>query len=227
MKIIIFILLILLISCSKNEIKVNDFPVTMIKDKPLVIKNLKYFELPDDVRKFYRYSILKNKYDCFIEEPAPELGGLSPRYPMLVFISYDVSDRCLKKVWDWVACYQLLIKKDEKYIVISDSSELKKIFAPVESPEEAISFACAVTNSYPLYTFNLDKNNKYTRKQIFKTYVNKIGTNYIVHLYQFGYLGCGPHYMYSMTYLVYKNGDVKQLAQEIIYDDTDDHTCGD
>jgi len=223
-----------LIGCNQFEIKVNDYPVTKIDKKPLLIKENCLTDISDSMRNEIKCRIDSN-YEgrSMFYEPGIEYGGFSPRYPMVLLkgvgIPYIfVSKGSLKHgegiipVW-----YEIMIKKEDKYLIISSESELKKIYAPVESPEEAISFVCALTHSKPLYKFDLSIRNKYYKKVLNKTFVSKLGNDYVVRLYHFETFGCYPHSMFLITYSVKKNGDIKELSREKIYEDMFKTECVD
>lgn len=51
-----------------------------------------------------------------------------------------------------------IIWNNGTFAVIRNKEEFKKFFAPIETPEEALSFAIAITGSYPKYDINISKN---------------------------------------------------------------------
>ena len=147
---------------------------------------------------------------------------------MILLFNYASSFNCLKIGEGMITgCYQMLIKKDNQIVLISNAEDLKRVFAPVDNEEEAISFACALTHSIPLYDFDLSRKNKYLKKCIFKSHVNKVRNGYIVNLFHYNHFGCPPHQMCQFTYLVKRSGDVVMLSEEIIYEDTENHWCVD
>jgi hypothetical protein len=225
---ILMIFLIVLIGCHNRDIKVNNYPVTHITNKPLVINESDTSEMPDSIQKLIRFRKNKNDYDFNAYKPGLEYGGFFPKYPMLLLISSGISLKTLKYGEGMMPmCYEIMIKNGNKYVIISDKNDLKNIFAPIDNVEEAISFVCALTHSEPLYKFDFSKKNKYFKKQLFKTYVTQIGTDYVVHLFHFDYFGCPPHEMFEITYLVHKNGDIKELSKEKIFEDTENRMCVD
>jgi len=230
----LFFCILSLIGCNQFEIKVNDYPVTKIDKKPLLIKENYLNDISDSMRNEIQCRIDSNiEGRSIFHEPGIEYGGFSPRYPMILLegvgLQYLFATKGSLKHGEGMipVCYEIMIKKEDKYLIISNENELKKIYAPVETPEEAISFVCALTHSKPLYNFDLSIRNKYYKKVLNKTFVSKLDNDYVVRLYHFETFGCYPHSMYQITYLVRKNGDIKELSNEKIYDDMFNHECAD
>jgi hypothetical protein len=223
-----------LIGCNQFEIKINDYPVTHIDKTPLLIKQNNLTGISDSMRNEIQCRIDSNiEGRSIFHEPGIEYGGFLPRYPMILLegagLQYGLASKGSLKYGEGMmpVSYEIMIKKEDRYLIISSESELKKIFAPVESPAEAISFVCALTHSKPLYVFDLSIRNKYYKKILNKTFVSIQDNDYVVRLYHFERFGCYPHSMYLITYLVTRNGDIKELSREKIYEDMFKTECVD
>lgn len=49
--------------------------------------------------------------------------------------------------------YGFIIQKDTNFILLETKQEVQEFFAPIESVEEALSYAILVTGDYPRYEF--------------------------------------------------------------------------
>lgn len=217
-KLIIFILL-LYTGCNNWDVEVYKYPENKIVDGPIVLDTTIALKIQD--------SICADLEICEFYPPGQEYGGFSPKYPMLLVMNLSSFD-CLKYGEGMIlVCYQILIKKNNQFVLISNAEDLISVFAPVDNPEEAISFACALTHSLPLYEFDLSNKNRYFKKRLFKTHVIDVGHGYVVNLYHYNRFGCPPHELHQITYLVKRNGNIAMLSDELIYEDTENNWCVD
>jgi hypothetical protein len=111
-----------------------------------------------------------------------------------------------------------------KWQEIGDEKGFVDHFAPVGSPEEALAFAVALTGDSPRVEEALD--DLMTRKcdVILPTNVSTIEVQetdegFSVSLYHHKLCGSAPFPIYSITYLVTKQGDVKEIGRKAIVDD--------
>ena len=164
---------------------------------------------------------LEEEFSCErIVIPSQYMGGLTPKVPIV---------ECMFRNWSIEGFYAggCLIPLFKKYIVLSNGEflslkneeEFKKFFAPVETKEEALSFAVALTDSYPLYEINIPPHYVVFVPKIETTYVEEVEEGFKVHLFNYKLCGCGTHPHYAVDYLVTKTGEVKEIFKQKIYED--------
>jgi hypothetical protein len=211
--IILFAINHLCFSQKKVEFTVLDIPKTIITTEPV------FLNVKDTVNK--NRSIYK----------VPEyLGGLKPSYPIAT--SYDQINGavynfidCLQKFHTLSGhCTNYLIEKDDEIIEINSVEKFKKIYAPVEDKEEALSFAyalCNIPHIRALYDFSFlnAKGTDYEifRKELKPTSVKELPDGYEVILFStyWGYTSdCSEVIVY-----VSKQGDVMVLKNEDLFHD--------
>ena len=93
------------------------------------------------------------------------LGGLSPADPLVECFNYsgEPPDRAQ---FEEEGCMRLvltshLLFKDNAYQLVSGADELRPLFAPVESADEALSYALAATDLYARYGQEIDPDRQY------------------------------------------------------------------
>lgn len=115
--------------------------------------------------------------------------------------------------------------------VLNNPSEFRDFFAPIESSQEALSYAAALTGSYPMFRFEIPKGYKREASIIRSTYVEELPGpvgGYQVHLFDYKNGGCGPHYYYSIDYVITIDGTLREIARQNIWrDPKEDNLCVD
>ncbi|MBD1938852.1 hypothetical protein H6F73_16280 [Microcoleus sp. FACHB-68] len=169
---------------------------------------------------------LEEKFSCErIIPPSGALIGLSPALPIAecTFINRNTSTTS-----EGISRKGCRLPLYNKYIVLTADNEFKEIatkeafqkfFAPVEKPEEALSFAVALTKSYPRSKITVPKEFRVFVPKIKDTSVKKIASGYQVNLFDYQVCGCGPHPHYAVDYTVTKTGEVTEISREKIYED--------
>ncbi len=156
---------------------------------------------------------------CFsVFAPDSLLGGLSPTYPLLACAMdgnrYLYESGCLVNFTVGLVAY-----KDGKYQLIDSESKLRKMFAPIESENEALSYALAGTGLFAYYNLSISDEYEYFVDRIEDTYVSKEGKDFMVHLYDYRLCGCGQHETYTVDVRVTRSGYIKQIRKELVYRD--------
>jgi hypothetical protein len=178
---------------------------------------------------------LERKYGCSqILEVPNYLGGLDPKLPIVECVFYgkwgkETNDGIRYKGAGMIPVYnKYIVFPDEGLKVLNNPSEFKKFFVPIETPEEALSYAAALTGSYPLYRIEIPKAYKREASSITSTYVEELTDGFKVHLFDYKLGGCGPHYHYSVDYFVGKDGNLKELTRQNVWrNPKDDRLCVD
>ncbi len=201
--------LILTVSCSQtvvvtdNEVRLSEFPLQIDSSE---------------------YAIIKDSFKIDEIEPAYViLGSLTPKFSM-AFAS---------KVGDWDSClftdgcmlktaYSIILKDSMGFHQIKSADALKKYFAPIETKEEALSFACVASGLAVGYDFEI--------RPEYRTFVDTIRptssipkeNGYEVNLFDYELCGCGPHTHYMVRYFVTIDGNIKEIDRVKIYEDPEE-----
>ncbi|VVB68976.1 Uncharacterised protein [uncultured archaeon] len=172
---------------------------------------------------------LEERFGCSsIRNASNDLGGLSPKLPVAECLIRGEdfasgSDKGIVSIGCMIPFYRrYIIEQDGKFKSISTKEEFRSLFAPVETPEEALSFAVALTDSFSKFDTSIPEGYFPVVKNIEPTYVEdeKNGT-YKVHLFQEEYCGCGTHPWYAIDYLVTRDGNVVEIDRQMILNSTE------
>jgi len=161
---------------------------------------------------------LEKKYTCNrIAIPSKYLGGLTPKVSIAECISsLREGNEFFKSLQQ---SYKYIISDNGSFKVIRTKEEFKKFFAPVETPEEALSFAVSFTGSYPKYDTTIPKYFRFFVAKIDATHVEETEEGFKVNLFKYKVYGCGTHPTYAVDYIVTRAGEVKGIQEQKIYED--------
>lgn len=191
-----------------------------------------------------KYEDLKAQFKLVsVQMPAESLGGLQPA-PVLAEATMGQCDNGVGLVnlgGKLRSCKVLLLEKEGKSSLLDTPAKFKQAFAPVESAEEALSFATALTAAFPLYEFdkrapgrsaqgsiNLMPEFRYFSSSFVPTTVKKEGSDYLVQLFKYQQFGCGPHPYSAVTYRVTPAGEVSEMSNtKLVEDPNFDGLCVD
>lgn len=157
-----------------------------------------------------------------ISGPGFYLGGLQPSYTVMECIheSAEPPDiRFFRQQAGLDRRYRsYAIFQDEKYRLIIKRSEFKAIFAPVESTDEALSYAMAMTSLRARFDFDPTAGIEYLVDVIEETHAEETPDGYLVHLFDWSHkMGCDIHPFYAVKVLVTREGDVREVERQEIY----------
>lgn len=157
---------------------------------------------------------------CFgVFTPDSLLGGLNPTYPLIECAlddnNYLYTSGCLANFNIGLVAYI-----DGDYKLIDSESKLRNTYAPIESDEEALSYALAGTGLLAYYNLNISDEYEYYVDKLEDTFVTKDGEDFLVHLYDYRLCGCGQHETYSVDVRVTHTGYIEQIRKELVYRDT-------
>lgn len=196
---------------TKAKYKVLNTPQTKIIDKPI------FLNVVDTANK-----------DRTIR-PIPEyLGGLIPRYPM----AYSSEPICYYPMCFFESgalspyCVNLLVEINDSILEINNYEKFRALFAPVDSKEEAIGFACVLNGTpykyiTPIYDFNFlndkDADYEFFQNELKPTNVIEVSNGYEVNLFT-TYWGI-PYSSYEITFFVSMDGFVTKLREQYLFND--------
>lgn len=211
---------ILFMSCNLSGVK--DKPVTFITEKARNIDSVEYQTIIDSF-KVETVSRVPDYYE-----------GLSPKFEMAEVSTHQIEDNvCLNRqnlneineMCEF--CVDLVIKKNGRYIIIKSDNDLKKLFAPIENEEEAISYVSIITGTYPMYDFEQKKDLKYLVSHFNKTNASRQKEGFETVTFDYDIFCCPPH-KYNLTRcFVDFDGNVKVLERYAIGIELSDHSCND
>jgi len=166
---------------------------------------------------------LEQRLGCSqISNISEALGGLSPRLPMAEclapiedenFEEGIVREGCLLPVYR-----RYIVKQDGEFRLIRTKAEFRSLYAPVQTPQEALSFAVALTNSFPRYDTSPPEDYFPVVASIEPSHAEEKDGAFSVHLFNRPICGCGSHPYYAVNYLVSKEGEVTELSRQMVYD---------
>jgi hypothetical protein len=167
-----------------------------------------------------------------LSEPPALMGGLTPVYPMAVchYMPYyredgvdpfnvPASEYFFNVGGPLPELIRYVIFKDGGFQLIKNPDEFRAVFAPVDSPDEALSFALALADVYAQYDMQFNIRYRYEVKSLEDTFVETTGDGYIVHVFDYQFFGCGPHYYYAVEIMVTPDGRVQENSRTKIYRD--------
>jgi len=171
---------------------------------------------------------------CTTIEDKPLLGGLSPNYPIATCtiqinewssVADLPSDGCVYVYGgQTTSCNRYVIYKDNKYQLIKTPDEFRAFYAPIESPEEALSFVLASDNFVAKYGQTKNKDYIYSVQVIEDTFVETIADGYIVHVFDTN-SSCEPFQTWLVSIKVTFDGQLTILNRSIIYNDSSQSGC--
>jgi hypothetical protein len=157
-----------------------------------------------------------------IVAPRFHLGGLQPAYAIMECIHENGEPphrEYFKQQSGLDARYRsYVIFQDGEYGLIIKKSEFKEIFAPVESTDEAISYAMAMTSLQARFDIDPNANVDYLVDEIQETHAEETPDGYLVYLFDWDHrMGCDTHSFHAVKILVRRDGDVHEVERQEIY----------
>ena len=166
------------------------------------------------------------RFGCMqISNASSALDNLSPKLPVVecFILSGDynseagiVREGCMMPVFR-----RYIALQGEEFELIRSKEEFLSVFSPVETKEEALAFAVALTSSLPRYDTSVPEGYfpvTSSTSSIRPTCVEETEEGFKVHLFDSEICGCGSHPYYAVEYLVTKEGNVTELLREKVYD---------
>jgi hypothetical protein len=170
-----------------------------------------------------------------IQKPSDLLAALEPQYPIaLCFVvpyrrnsdeppagSYFYRQGGLLGMYA-----RFVILRDGEFEIIHSLDELAAVFAPIESPDEALAYALAATGFTAEYGFKFEPQWVYLSDVIEDTFVTTQDDGYTVRLFHFRLFGCGPHDLMAADFHVWREGTIEPGDRRALYKDPNlDNVC--
>jgi hypothetical protein len=178
---------------------------------------------------------LEKNYGCSPVQEVPDyLGGLEPKVPIVECVFYGDWGKETKDGIRYIGAGMIpvynkfIVFPNQAHKVLNNPSEFQAFFAPIDTAEEAFSYAAALTGSYPIYKIEMPKGYKMEASSIKASYVESTPEGFKVHLFNNKVGGCGPHHYYAVDYLVTKEGTLIEMGMQNIWrDPSEDDLCVD
>jgi len=181
--------------------------------------------------------------DCDnIFEPPSLFGGLDPAYPIAICevdaIYGNSSDETKAEIDAGKYFYyegglsgkyiRYVIFRNDEFLPLKSEKEFREVYAPIESPEEALSYVLAVTNLSASYGIAVDPAYEYETDTLEDTFVTTTTDGYDLLLYSYAAFGCGPHWTSAVLVHVSGEGIIQELSQTNVFRDPNlDDVCFD
>lgn len=159
------------------------------------------------------------------------LGGLDPAWPIARCEIHPVShDDDLQEIMEaleasgdylyrggglWPVFTRYVIQDGVGLRLVKGPPDLQAAYAPIETPDEALSYALAATGLDARYGLQRERGLVYAVDTLEDTHVTESDEGYIVLLYRDQIFGCGPHWTSAVEVAVQRDGS---WSQERIWD---------
>ena len=168
---------------------------------------------------------LEESFGCMqVINASQELDNLTPRLPIVecLYLGEDFgpSQGILREGCMMPLLRKYIIRQGEEIKLIESAEDFRSEFAPVETKEEALAFAIALTSSLSRYDTSVPEDYFSVSSTITPTYANETEEGYIVHLFDSQLCGCGTHPYYAIDYMVSIDGNVTEISREEVFNST-------
>lgn len=173
-----------------------------------------------------------------IQLPLSLIGGLNPPYPIAECVvvpdqtNVETQAEIEKGLYFFYTgglfgeYMRYVIFQDGELRLLRSEDEFRAIYAPIESPEEALSYVLAVTNLSALYGLEYSPAYTYEVGTIEDTYVTSETDGYKLHLFHEAVFGCGPHWISEVQMHVSAQGIIREVSSRPLFRDANqDDLC--
>lgn len=173
-------------------------------------------------------SSLNNQGCTELRDPGDFLGGLAPSTPINLCIyqseqGEEPSGGFLYREGCLMPAYvSYVIYRDGEFVVINSIEELGQAFLPIDSENEALSYALAATGLGVRYGQEALPGLEYFVDELEDTHVVKTPDGYQVLLFDYKLCGCGPHHTYAVEILVQSDGRIEETSRVPIFKDPEE-----
>ena len=180
-----------------------------------------------------------------IQAPSSLIGGLDPSYPIAICaLQYipgeggEGTEELAAEIESGQFFYytgglfgsyvRYIVYQNGEFVLLKTEEDLRKLFAPIESPEEALSYVLAAKNLSAYYGLHYDPAYEYEVDTIEDTYVINDTDGYLVHLFYDQAFGCGPHWISEVDVHVSVEGNIEERSSRQLFRNPDlDDVCFD
>ncbi len=180
-----------------------------------------------------------------IRKPSNLLGGLNPAYPIATcivhpyYLNPDRPGEIYNKMmaegeyfytegYFPVDFIRYVIVRDNQFQLIKTEAELREIYAPIETSEEALSYVLTAKDLSAYYDLKRNPDYEYQSEVIEDTYVKPVENGYHLHMFQREVVGCGPHWTWGIEVHITSEGIIREISREKVFKDpAEDNICYD
>ncbi len=170
-------------------------------------------------------------------EPAQVVGSLQPSYPLAGCLTLAENVPPGADV-DWVGgsyvyrpegdyfyrtggtvsiFVRYVAYKEEQFTLIETEKEFRTLFAPIETPEEAVGYVQVVTGLSAYYGLQSQSDYVYYISEIEDTHAETVADGYQVYLFFNDSFGCGLHHTYLVEFHLTTDGYVTQVSNKPVF----------
>lgn len=172
--------------------------------------------------------------------PSNFIGGLDPSYPIAIcafqYTPGEDSEELQAEIESGQYFYytgglfgyyvRYVIQQNGELILLKTENEFREQFAPINSPEEALSYVLAVRNLSAYYGLEYIPGYEYEIDTIEDTHVTSEADGYRVHVFYNQEFGCGPHWTSAIDVHVSLEGNVEEINSTALFRDPNlDEVC--
>lgn len=171
---------------------------------------------------------------------APDLlGGLDPATPLVECWLYPTRNpgggqdpfqapRLYNRGCMMPVFVRYVISREGQFMLVDDQEALQAAFTPIDSPEEALSYALAATGLEAYFNLRRELGYRYFVDNLEDTQVVETSNGYEINLYHYQVCGCGPHTTSIVSVQVSRKGEITQAEPVPAYEDpAEDGLCVD
>jgi hypothetical protein len=177
-----------------------------------------------------------------IQAPTSLIGGLEPSYPIAICSIQYIPGEGIEELAAEIESGQFfyytgglfgsyiryIIYQNGEFVLLKTAADLRKLFAPIESPAESLSYVLAAKNLSAYYGLQYDPAYEYEVDKIEDTYVTPDTNGYLVHLFYDQTFGCGPHWISEVDVHVSVEGNIEERSSRQSFRNPDlDEVCVD
>jgi hypothetical protein len=168
-----------------------------------------------------------------IAAPGDYLGGLDPALPInlcwklganglrLEKDQFIYRDGCLLPQYA-----RYVVQQDGKFILLENLADLQRMYAPITTQDEALSYAVAATGLSAYFGFEAPRGFRYFVRTLEDSHVVTGGGEFRVYLYDYKLCGCGPHTTEYVELLVKPDGQIEETGRTPVFEDPEqDNLC--
>lgn len=227
-------LLFLLVACQSEPNFINHSPPNLTDTTITILPGC-----PDETSGQCISDSTRVAFGCDeVQAPPGSLGGLQPAYPIAAchLIPGQMTPETQAEIDEGLYFFytgglfgsyvRYVVFQDGEFRLVKSEEELRTIYAPIESPDEALSYAQAVTNLSAYYGLSYTPGYEYEVDTIEDTSVTPEADGYKLRLFHDAMFGCGPHWTSEVELHVSTDGTIEELGSKPLFRDPNaDELC--
>ena len=145
-------------------------------------------------------------------------SGLDPAHPFIATCDLSPGDGEGLYRASPVGSAHHVFQVDGSYVLASSPADMQELFAPIDSPEEALAYAQLLTGLSALYEFKPRLGRQLFLQEVIEdSRATDLGHGYFVHLFHRQGVGCGPFVTSEVGVIVDRDGTVTWMDATPVY----------